>query len=151
MIQYGGANVNEFYYLTVNGAGHMVPQVCRSFLDIFWSDDCVVDIIFLFNTFSFQMFFVIIFSNLFFDYLNWFSSNSRFFVVTVSKRAYFYTSLGPLWLWVFFSFFFFPLFYLLVKASPSVGDDYSFHLRAKVLDFAHNNAKKSKVFFKRWI
>ena len=32
VIQYGGSNVTEFYYLTVNGAGHMVPQVCVSML-----------------------------------------------------------------------------------------------------------------------
>jgi carboxypeptidase C (cathepsin A) len=23
--RYGGAGVNDFYYLTINGAGHMVP------------------------------------------------------------------------------------------------------------------------------
>ena len=27
VIQYGGPEVNQFYFLTVNGAGHMVPQV----------------------------------------------------------------------------------------------------------------------------
>lgn len=27
MIEYGGVDVKQFYFLTVNGAGHMVPQV----------------------------------------------------------------------------------------------------------------------------
>ena len=41
MTEYGGDNVKNFYFLTVNGAGHMVPQVCPNDDDDDHDDDDV--------------------------------------------------------------------------------------------------------------